>query len=426
MWLSTAAGRVCRNLDAFLMGEENLSAVFDRAARDADVSIVEGNTGLFDSMDLEGRGSTAHLAKLLQAPVVLVVDCRGMNRGIAPLLQGYRRFDPELPIAGVILNRIGGARHEAKLRAALQRYCSLEVLGALPDLRQVTIPERHLGLLPVKEDAGASALVAAAAEAIQQYVDVDRILQIARSAPSRTVPAVPEAEPAAAPVVRVGVAMDRAFTFYYPENLEALQAAGAELVPFSPLEDSHLPAVDGLYLGGGFPEVFMSELEANHTLRGEIRAAIEAGMPVYAECGGLMYLARRIAWDGVSRNMVGALPCDVRMTGKPQGHGYVVLEETGRSPWPSWGSRIRGHEFHHSQVVHLDRAEFAYKVVRGQGIDGRHDGLIHRRVVASYAHVHSVGTPRWAERFVAFVKHAAFRDVAGDGAWQNLVGRRSP
>lgn len=413
MWLTEAAGRSCRNLDAYLMGEENLGRVFAQAAQQADLSLVEGNTGLFDSVDVEGRGSTAALAKLLHAPVILVVDCHGLNRGVAPLLQGYRQFDPDLPLSGVILNRVSGSRHESKLRAAIERYCGIDVLGVLPTLPQLTIPERHLGLLPTKEDPACNAVIHAAGEAMGRHLDLDRLYTLAEQAPPLSFPPSHTATPHP-PTVRIGIALDPAFTFYYPENLDALGAAGAELVPFSPMRDAHLPSVDGLYLGGGFPEVYMEALEANRALREEIRLAIEAGLPVYAECGGLMYLARRIAWKGEVREMVGALPCDVQMTTEPQGHGYVELEETGRGPWPSFGGsasgggggRLRGHEFHHSQVVNLNLGdvEFAYTVTRGRGIDGRHDGILYRHVVASYAHLHSTGTPQWAERFVEFVQ----------------------
>ncbi len=428
MWLSEAAGRSCRNLDAYLMGEENLGRVFAQASREADLSLIEGNTGLFDSVDVEGRGSTAALAKLLQAPVVLIVDCHGLNRGVAPLLQGYRQFDPDLPLAGVILNRVSGTRHETKLRDAIEQYCGIDILGVLPILPQLAIPERHLGLLPSKEDPACSEVIHAAAEAMTRHLDLDRLSTLAGQAPPLSFPPLKAHTPHSS-TVRIGIAMDRAFTFYYPDNLDALRAAGADLVPFSPMRDPQLPSVDGLYLGGGFPEVYMEALEGNRALREEIRLAIEAGLPVYAECGGLMYLARRIAWKGEVREMVGALPCDVQMTAEPQGHGYVELEETGRSPWPSFGGsasgpkdsgllrsggggRIRGHEFHHSQVVNLGDVEFAYTVARGRGIDGRHDGILHRHVVASYAHLHSAGTPQWAARFVEFVQRQKARQVA--------------
>lgn len=421
MWLSAASGRSCRNLDHYLMGEENLLSVFSRGAEGADLSLIEGNAGLFDSIDVDGKGSTATLARFLDAPVVLVVDCHGMNRGIAPLLMGYRQFDPGLPIAGVILNRVGGPRHEAKLRAALKKYTDVEVLGAIPSVPQVIIPERHLGLLPAKEESGASSIIAAIAEVVSKHVDLDRVFAIAGSSPPLSSSCCPPDRSSASPgrpsssKVRIGIASDQAFTFYYPENLEALQNAGAELVPFSPIADPHLPSVSGLFIGGGFPEVFMDRLEANHSLRVEIRAAIEAGLPVYAECGGLMYLAREIRWEGTVRQMVGAIPCDIRMTARPQGHGYMLIEETGRSPWLLGGAvskgRIKAHEFHHSEVVNLSGAEFAYKVVRGHGVDGRHDGIVYRNVLASYAHIHGVGTPMWAERFVEFVRQSQSQGV---------------
>ncbi|RME87718.1 MAG: cobyrinic acid a,c-diamide synthase, partial [Anaerolineae bacterium] len=231
--------------------------------------------------------------------------------------------------------------------------------------------------------------------------DLDAVLRLARSAPPlEDLPAPRAVSPSASARCRIGVARDAAFHFYYPENLEALQAAGADLVFFSPLETPSLPAVDGLYLGGGFPEVFMDALAANAGLRADLRAAIEAGMPVYAECGGLMYLARSLTWGTTTRPMVGALPCDVEMTPRPQGHGYVHLVTTGEHPWLPPEQGVRGHEFHHSRLRDLDHARFAYRVQRGHGINGEADGIRYRNVLAGYTHLHALATPTWAPGFV--------------------------
>ncbi|MHB8923513.1 MAG: cobyrinate a,c-diamide synthase, partial [Thermoleophilia bacterium] len=374
-------------------------------AAGADLSLVEGNMGLYDSTDLEGKGSTADMARSLRAPIILIVSTRNLTRSVAPLLLGFQQFEPDIDIAGVILNQVSGPRHESKLRAAIERYTDLEVLGAVRRHPEVGIIQRHLGLKPALEERGAATVIGTIADIIVDAVDLDRIRQIAAAAPPlESLPPVVVEIPT--PSIRLGVAQDAAFTFYYPENLEALTAAGARLVPFSPLADSELPAVDGLFIGGGFPEVFMEELEANTGLRAAIREAVERGMPVYAECGGLMYLSRAMTWEGRSREMVGALPCDIVMHEKPRGHGYMKLLATGAGDWFSQGLKLRGHEFHYSQVVNLGDVQFAYRVERGSGVDGEHDGILYRNVLASYTHLHSLGSPGWAEGFVDFVKRA--------------------
>lgn len=405
MWLTAAAGRDCRNLDLFMMGETAILTSFQRGATGADFSLVEGNMGLYDSTDLEGKGSTADMARSLKAPIILVVSTRNLTRSVAPLLLGFQQFEPDIDIAGVILNKVSGPRHESKLRAAIERYTDLEVLGAVRRRPEAGIIQRHLGLKPAREELGAAAVIDTIAAIIADAVDLDRIREIAAAAPPLAPLQLPELQ-VPTPTIRLGVAQDQAFTFYYPENFEALQAAGAQLVPFSPLADSELPEVDGLFIGGGFPEVFMAELEANSRLRGAIRGAIERNMPVYAECGGLMYLSRAMSWQGRSREMVGALPCDIVMHEKPRGHGYMKLQATGAGDWFSQGLKLKGHEFHYSEVVNLGEVQFAYRVERGSGVDGEHDGILYRNVLASYTHLHSLGSPGWAEGFVDFVRRA--------------------
>jgi len=406
MWMSAAAGRDCRNLDFHMMGDENILRSFQSAATGADIAIIEGNLGLFDGMDLEGHDSTAGLAHLLDSPLVLVVDTWGMNRGVAALLLGYREFDVELNIGGVILNRVSSPRHERKLVAAIERYVGLEIVGIVPKApEKIHVIERHLGLIPVKEDPALLEKVGAIGELVEASVDLDRIRQIAATAGG-----LPAVEPCPVAVsdtrdIRIGVAMDRAFTFYYPENIEALENAGAELVPFSPLADPELPKVNGLYIGGGFPEIFIGELEANENLRARIREEIEHGLPVYAECGGMMYLARSIRWNQVSGRMVGALACDVEMTKKPMGLGYMTLEATGECEWFRPKEPVRCHEFHHSRVVGLDgSSRFAYRALRGAGMSGGMDGVVYKNTMASYAHLHACGAPTWGRDFCDFIR----------------------
>jgi len=402
MWHTLATGRDCRTLDFFFMGGAGIGEAFADATTGADLALIEGNIGLHDGVDLEGSDSTAALARRLAAPVILVVNTRGVSRGIAPLLLGLRDFEPDVQIAGVVLNQVGSPRHEAKLRAAVERYVGMEVLGILPKLSEVEVKERHLGITPVAEEARCREIVDRLVHTVRSHVDLARVRVIATTAPPVTErPPVTVRLPA--PDVRIGVARDAAFTFYYPENLTALRRAGAELVPFSPIADGHLPAVDALYLGGGFPEFHAEALAGNTTLRAEIRARARDGLPIHAECGGLMYLSRAIHWGAARTEMVGVLPCEVALCERAQGGGYVRLEPTAHHPWRGHGE-VRAHEFHHSKVVAMEPVNFAYRVARGKGIDGTHEGIIVDNTLATYAHLHAAATPDWAERFVAFAR----------------------
>jgi len=399
-WLGEAAGRPCRNLDLFLVEAGALLAGFGRACQSADLALIEGAHGLYDGLDGEGTNSTAQLARLLQAPVVLVIDASRMTQSVAALVRGFQDFQPGVNVAGVILNQVANPRHRAKLADALSRHVKIPLLGALPRGPSLTIPDRHLGLVPRDEEAGLLPVVEELRRAVEASVDLDGLLDLARRAPPLALSPVPPIA-ALAPSVRLGVARDRAFTFYYPENLEALRRAGAELVPLDTLEDRSLPEVDGLYLGGGFPEMFLEALEANEGLRRDIRRAVSDGLPVYAECGGLMYLARRITWNGRSASMVGALPCDIEMTAGIQGHGYVRGRVAGANPYFPIGTALRGHEFHYSRVTGLEAGEFAFSLERGRGIAGGKDGLVVENVLAAYTHLHALGAPGWAEGLVA-------------------------
>jgi cobyrinic acid a,c-diamide synthase len=416
MWLTAATDRRCRNLDPYLSDNAEYRNTFFRHAAQADISIVEGNMGLHDGLDIDGSDSNAALAKVLGLPVILVVDARGMTRGIAPLILGYQAFDRDVRIAGVILNNLKGSRHEAKLRLVIERYTDVPVLGAIQCEPGLAIVERHLGLMPSNEAEHADERVAAIGSIVGRQLDLDAVMRIA--AEVRPLAAVSDAGafPALSTAecdLRIGVAQDRAFGFYYADDLDALRAAGATLVGIDTLSDTQLPNVDGLFIGGGFPEIFAAELEANKELRTRIRAAIDAGLPVYAECGGLMYLARTLTYKGQTHRMVGAIPGDVVMHERPVGRGYVNLEETADFPWTgatAAGTAVRAHEFHYSSIENLPAGtRYAYSVKRGHGVDGRRDGILVNNVLASYAHLRSSGGSQWAARFVDFVRHADYR-----------------
>jgi len=409
LWLGLASGRPCRNLDFYLSPHEEIKAQFARHGHAAEICLIEGNKGLYDGLDLEGSNSNAALARLLGLPVILVLDARGMTRGIAPLILGYQAFDRELNIAGVILNQLGGSRHEAKLRAVIEHYTEVPVIGAVHADPRLQLVERHLGLTPVNETGAAEQRVAEIAGVVAAQVDMARLLEL-------TATRMPLPEPLPARVtgqrkVRLAIARDAAFGFYYADDLDALAAAGAELVPFDTLRDAHFPQADGLFIGGGFPESFLAELEGNTRMRSEIRAAIEAGMPAYAECGGLMYLARSINWHGQTRQMVGAIEADVVMHDKPVGRGYVKLRPNLAHPWLCQfatvgddAAALAAHEFHYSSLTNLSpKTRFAYRMQRGHGCDGEHDGIIHRNLLASYTHLRSTPACDWAGQFVQFV-----------------------
>ncbi|HNA29900.1 MAG TPA: cobyrinate a,c-diamide synthase [Thiobacillaceae bacterium] len=414
IWHGLASGRPSYNLDFHMMGTEEISPLFQRHAGPSDIALIEGNKGLYDGMDLEGSNSNAALAKLLKAPVVLVLDTVGMTRGVAPLILGYQAFDRDVDIAGVILNKVGGPRHEEKLRAVIERYTDVKVLGAVRMDPGLAIVERHLGLIPGNEAETAEAHIEAIAGHIAEQVDLDALLNLANRAPQLT-----ETRPATVPSqVRPGLTLayahDRAFGFYYQEDLDTLRDLGVRLFPVDTLADTRLPECDGLLLGGGFPEMFLAQLEANASLRADIRRAIEGGLPAYAECGGLMYLARSIRWKEQRGEMVGVVPGDVAMGERPVGRGYASLEETGDAPWPSATGSIPAHEFHYSRLENLPEGlTYAYRVRRGQGIDGERDGLIQHNLLAAYCHRRGSGEAGWIEPFMAKVAaHAEIRKAA--------------
>jgi len=410
LWLGRAAGTACYNLDFFTMSHAEILSTFANRAAMADISLIEGNKGLFDGLDVEGTDSNAALAKMLSAPVILVIDATGMTRGVAALVRGYLDFDEDVDIRGVILNKVGGSRHEGKLRAALERYTDTEVLGAIGRNQALEIPERHLGLIPANEAEDADATIARLANGVAAGVDIDRLIDIAGTSKLSATEAEIVAAPAGPkPDLRIAIARDVAFGFYYQDDLEAFAQAGAELIPFDTLNDCELPEADGIFIGGGFPETHLDALSANKSLRSDIKRALANGMPAYAECGGLMYLSKSIQWRSEKHDMVGAVSGDIIVDDRPQGRGYVVLEETGKGLWPS-GAGIPAHEFHYARLENLSgNAEFAYRVLRGHGIDGERDGLLVGNLMAGFAHHRNTDAHPWVHRFVEFVRKTSRR-----------------
>jgi cobyrinic acid a,c-diamide synthase len=409
------SGRICRNLDTWLLKDKLVRGVFQNASVDAKLAIIEGVMGLFDGHgSTNDRGSTAELAKLLQVPVILVVNASHMARSIAALVQGYLKFDPHVQIAGVIVNNVR-ERHFRLLRDALQQYTDCPVLGFLPPDPALTIPERHLGLIPAQEARRLAQVQERLVEAVTNSVNLETILRIARGAPQLPwvqLPGENQSEPRKS--CRIGVARDEAFHFYYQENLELLEHEGAELIEFSPLGDQRLPeGLDALYLGGGFPEVFASQLAQNEPLRRDIKRAVEGGLPTYAECGGLMYLAEQLVdHEGRRHEMVGVLPGTIRMTNRLQKFGYVTLIPKRDTILAKANDPIKGHEFHYSVWDHqVPEGCAAYVAVKRR--EGRRlEGFARANLLASYVHVHFLTNIRWARGFVASARRWKEQQVA--------------
>ncbi len=406
-WLSQAAGTPCYNLDAFLMSRQTLTGSFYHRAACSDLAVIEGNRGLFDGVDIKGAFSTAQLAGMLGSRIILVVDCTKVTRTAAAMIKGCMDFEPDVSIAGIILNRVAGRRHESILRGAIEEYAGIPVLGKIPRLKQDPLPMRHLGLTPAFEYRGSEKALDMLADIAEDNIQLHRLKEIAApladcnqqvkdDTTSREIPAPMGS-------VKIGVIRDAAFQFYYPENLEALEKRGAELLFLNAVSDSQVPDMHGLYIGGGFPETQAQHLEANMELKHGLRKLIESGLPVYAECGGLMYLGRNLLWKDKKYQMLGVLEWDFVLKRRPVGHGYSVLSFSDNSPFFKKGDVIKGHEFHYSLPVPTggsDNARFCCQVQRGHGFDGRVDGISYRNIFGTYTHIHALGNGKWGENMI--------------------------
>ena len=409
MWLGLASGRPCYNLDFNTMNEGEVRHLLNSRADGADISIIESNKGLYDGVDLHGADSNAAMAKLTKSPIVLVVDTTGTTRGIAPLLVGYRAFDADVNIAGVILNKTGGPRHEGKLRAAVEEYTDIPVLGAVSRSTELEIGERHLGLTTPSETGMIQGLINTLGRRLTESVDLDALIAIAANAPDlKSLRSNPINQFAKG--IRIGVARDTAFGFYYPDDFEAFEAAGAELVFFDAINDTHLPNIDGLFIGGGFPETSMAKLEANSNIRHEIKQAIKNGLPAYAECGGLMYLCETLEWHGQKHEMVGVIPGNAVMCERPQGRGHTRLSPSDDCLWQIDGGAFKAHEFHYAKVDNLPMdTKFGFDVKRGAGISGAHDGIVVNNLMAGFCHMRNTASNPWVERFLRYVANVKAR-----------------
>ena len=407
-WLAKAAGNPCFNLDLFMMSRQQVYRSFITHAAETKLAVIEGNRGLYDGVDHKGSYSTAEIAKLIKAPVIMVIDCTKATNTIAAVILGCQKMDPGVSIKGVVLNRIATGRQESLIRKAISQKCKLPVFGAIPRLKQDPFPERHMGLTPIQEHLNVEKSIEAVAEIGSKYLNLDGIMKVARKAGTlkagirnkkitlynrRNTP-------------KIGVIRDSAFQFYYPENFEELKKRGAELVEVSPLRESKLPDIDALYVGGGFPETHAIPLSRNTLFRSSLCKAIESGLPVYAECGGLMYLGKKLVIEKKTYPMAGIFPIVFDLQKKPQAHGYTIIKVDKKNPFYPRGRVIRGHEFHYSRVIKTRKnaTYMSFTNRRGRGIIKGLDGICYKNVLGTYTHVHALGTREWAEGMVRCAK----------------------
>jgi cobyrinic acid a,c-diamide synthase len=424
-WLSLASGRKCYNLDIHLFKDHVLNSLVQKSA-DADISIIEGNHGLYDSVDPEGSGSSAFLARFTGMPVVLIVNCHKMSRSVAAIINGFVNFERDTNIVGVILNRVSGKRHEEKIVESIKRHCAVGVFGVVYQSNLANLEQRHLGIVTTEDKPDAKDMVTRLQDIAEKSIRLDKIIEaaaLARPLPEHSLSVTADNfKKKKNNCVVIAVARDAAFNFYYPENIEALENDGAQLVYFSPVNDAVVPQADGIYIGGGYPEIYARELAENLAMKKNIADLIENGLPVFAECGGLMYLTEKITWNAAQHDMVGVIKAECVMHKKPQGKGYVELEardlerkarpkkletrdiklETGdSSPWKIPPGITRAHEFHYSAIQGISAdVDYIFTMKRGTGIINGRDGILYKNLVATYSHFHALAAPWWSHAFV--------------------------
>ena len=408
-WMSVAAGIPCYNLDPYLMAEDAISASYLQHGKGADFIVIEGNRGLYDGVNVDGGYSTAELALQLDLPVLLVVNCTKATRTVAAMVLGCLSMSPELRLSGVILNEIATPRHEGIVRQSVEKYSGLPVVGVIPRMKTDIFPMRHLGVTPHQESNSTAQVIADLVKMVENNFDLEKIISLtSSSAGNRSQDTGDRLQETGyrekEPGIKIGVIRDAAFQFYYEENLEALQRLGAELVMINALHDTELPDdLSGLYIGGGFPETSVSSLAKNKTFRESVRRAAEDGLPIYAECGGLIFLGRSLSINGEKFPLAGVFPVDFGLEKKTQAHGYSIFTVELENPFYPVGTRIKGHEFRYSTVERWDGdpEELCLSMERGTGFVSTRDGLQKNNVLALYTHVLAPGTPGWAAGLVA-------------------------
>ncbi len=421
-WLAKAAGAPCYNLDLFMMTPDQAMQSFQSHSNNAQIAVIEGNRGLYDGVDHEGTYSTAELAKLINAPVIIVVDCTKVTNTVTAMVLGCQAMDPKVTIGGIVLNRVATGRQEALIRKSIHERCKIPVLGAIPRLKKDPFPERHMGLTPFQEHQGIESSIDAVAEIGEKYLDMDAILRVAgyssdEQRMTNVEYRISNIEQGIVNSPRIGIIRDSAFQFYYQENFEELERRGAVIVEVSPLREDKLPDIDALYIGGGFPETHAIALAENVSFKESLYGAIQDGLPVYAECGGLMYLGESISLGDKTHAMVGALPITFGMEKRPSAHGYTIVEVEGENPFYAPKTVLKGHEFHYSRVLDVKMNKdisMAFHVTRGMGIVDNKDGMCYKNVLAAYTHLHAIGSPEWADGLVRCAEEYRKREQSAD------------
>jgi len=409
-WLSKAAREVCDHLDLYLMDEDGVREVFSHRAGRENLSIVEGNRGLFDGVDIYGTYSTAKIARLLEIPVILIIDCTKITNTVASLVLGCQTFDKDVPICGVILNRIAGERHGDIIKRSVEHHTGLPVLGLVPNL-DIDMPERHLGLTTVEETVDFTKKLDFLGDLAERYLDLDKILDLAKNAPKiEQEKTISRSKSVEKQKVTIGIIKDAAFQFYYSANLEALTNEGAELTLFDSMQDIELKPVDLLYIPGGFPEVHADKISENKGFRESVKHFAQKGMPIYGECGAVIYLGNRVSFRNQRYDMCGVFPLEFELTHKPAGHGYTKLVVDRENPFFPKDVELKGHEFHYSTPINWNSSDYnsAFHMKKGVGFGGKRDGIFFKNVFATYTHIHAAGTRQWASWMINVARKINF------------------
>lgn len=419
-WLSRAAGASCYNLDTFLCAPSVVKHSYYNNSKYCDIAVVEGNRGLYDGIDTDGSTSTAELAKLLDLPVLLVLDCTKSTRTMAALLMGCMNFDPEVRFCGVILNRIAGKRHEGKVRSNIEKFCNIPIFGAVPKLKSEDFPERHMGLVTSLEHEFSGQAIQKAVKVAKANIDLDGLYKRVTSEYQIIEPKVPprasrnrffKKDQTACVPVTIGIIKDSAFQFYYPDNIDALKNLGANIIFISPLLEKSLPDVHAIYMGGGFPETHAPQLAENRAFKENLKKMSMAGLPIYAECGGLIFLGKSIRLYDMDYPMSGIFPIQFGLSSRPQGHGYTSVKVVHKNPFFETGEIVKGHEFRYSSILDIDYQdhEMAFRMERGKGITAKKDGFFKNNTFGTYTHIHALGTPSWAPSLIRNAR--AFKEM---------------
>ncbi len=407
-WLSKAAGRPCYNLDTFLCVSPIVKQSYRENSKNCDIAVVEGNRGLYDGIDTDGSTCTAELAKLLNLPVLLVLDCSKSTRTMAALLMGCMNFDPDTKICGVILNRVAGKRHEGKVRKNIEKFCNIPVFGAIPKLKAQDFPERHMGLVTSEEHRFTQKAINAALRVAKDNINLEALYEaVINECPITGSETITPLDPSENKLfkhepVTIGIVRDSAFQFYYPDNIDALKNWGAKIVFISPLIEKCIPEVHAIYMGGGFPETHAAQLSQNKTFRQNLKDLSLKGLPIYAECGGLIFLGQSIRLSEQEYPMAGILPIKFGLSKRPQGHGYTRVEVVHENPFFKKGETLKGHEFRYSSILDINyqEDEMAFKMERGKGILNKRDGFFKQNTFGTYTHIHALGSPSWAPALI--------------------------